>query len=274
MTDYHAIAEGLKLPCIPFDEMATLLGQFWLVEPIPDVPYHYTLTTCPEIGHDIYEVVLSGFVCKSMINPPKRFIAVCELLEGEMNLQVGEHHFRAWPGELPPMVFSNVAKDEIQNIFRFENLKMRFFNVSLDDSLVALEDAHMLTSTMISEYNLSFTQVYEAINVYKGLGPLKPLSSCALSGRANELEEICVLLSNFAKGDYSLKKYAYSIDASIPSVSKKLIAGKKVSDWAKIYKIQLWKLHRDTMDASELSHLLGYSNPGKMKDFLKRVGEI
>ena len=114
MTDYHAIAEGLKLPCIPFDEMATLLGQFWLVEPIPDVPYHYTLTTCPEIGHDIYEVVLSGFVCKSMINPPKRFIAVCELLEGEMNLQVGEHHFRAWPGELPPMVFSNVAKDEIQ----------------------------------------------------------------------------------------------------------------------------------------------------------------
>jgi hypothetical protein len=264
----------VEMPSIPFVSLVELLSEYWHVESIPGASYHYTLEACADIGDDVYLTHQSGFLVKSIPNPPKKLLSVCELLEGEIWSQVGsrQYHFKA--GDVPPLVVTNIVKDEDHFTTRHENLKMRFFQVSVDDTRVAWEDVRDLAGLMIYKYNLSFVQVYEAIKIYQGLGPLKPLPALGSSDRDNEIEKICILFSNFAKGAFALKEYAHQINTNISWTSKQRIAGKKVSDWATIYKIQLWKLNREKLDASELAHLLGYSSPVKMRDFLKRAGEI
>lgn len=262
------------MPSIPFVSLVELLSAYWHVEAIPGASYHYTLEVCADIGDDVYLTHQSGFFVKSIPNPPQKLLSVCELLEGEIWSQVGsrQYHFKA--GEVPPLVVTNIVKDEDHFATRHENLKMRFFNVLVDDTRVAWEDVRDLAGLMIYNYNLSFDQVYKAIKIYQGLGPLKPLPALGPSDRNNEIQKICTLFSNFAKGEYTLKEYAHKINTNTSGASKQRIAGKSVSDWAKIYKIQLWKLNREKLDDSELAHLLGYSNSVKMYDFLKRAGEI
>ena len=250
---------------IGFEEWSALQAPFWSTKRLAGCPFEYDIKPYVELGADVFWVRQSGFSLENRTDAASKISAVCQILKGRLAIDINGKTHVYEPDKQDIFLLSNAYDVHAE----FRDLELFFFPVSHSPDLDDYNAIFDIVSGMLQDFNFSFLDIYRAINLYHGLGPLRSVMHDRQSGSV-ELYVQALMLSNFSRGNFKLKGISSAIGTSVSTLSRMDIAGRRVSEWANTYKINTWKTLRDKTDLNEIANLLGYSSAEKFRAFLSR----
>lgn len=257
----------MSSPSLTFEQFKLLQADYWKVERLEGLDFEFVIEPFEALGPDVFYVRQCGFSLEALIKPKKKFLAVCKMLSGENIVYFGDR-LEVFSHDYHPVFLASNAAGVRSLVCGYEMLMLV---ISSDIEENADFDLYNMVSDFIIKFDFSFEDICLAVNVFRGAGPLRPRAHGTLP-LDDDYKVAACMFANFSRGIYSLKLLAEQNGVSVPTISRVKISGLKVTEWSRIWKLNIFNEYKDKCDILEVARKMGYRSASNMRDFLWRNG--